>query len=70
MCGTIGRATQQRVDDEAETKRNGSRTTLKARRLLVAGAVFLALMVGGAPVANAGEDTRMQTERFCWLTRC
>ncbi len=57
-AGTLGRRRQ---------------AALRARRALIVGAVFLALMAGGAPAADAAassEDTLVQTNRFCWWSSC
>lgn len=61
-------------DCETETTGRGLQTVLRARRVLIAGAVFLALMItGSAPAADAATsdgDNLVQTERFCWWSTC
>lgn len=58
---------------DSETMRSGLQPALKARRTLIAGAIFVALLVGGTPTADAATssgDTLVQTQRFCWWSNC
>ena len=56
----------------APIERSGSESMSKMKRTLIAGSVFLALMVGGTPAADAATsngDTLVQANRVCWW-RC
>ena len=68
---TTGSGRQSESAHGEAVKRNGRQEMSRTRRLLVAGAIVLALMVSGTPTADAatsGGD--VGTQRFCWWTNC
>lgn len=47
--------------------------TTRVKRTLIVGALLVALVAGGTPVADAATskgDTSLQTKRICWFSRC
>ena len=73
MRRTVETGSQSEPGCEAEMIGRIWQTVLRTRRAFIVGMVFLALMVGGAPAANAATsdgDALVQTQRFCWWYSC
>lgn len=74
MFGTIESAhyPESHRAPQAPIESRDSKSMSKVRRMFVVGSVFLALLVGGTPAADAAtsnQDTLVQAKRVCWW-RC